>query len=194
MKPSTLIVLFAMSVIVFCSCNKAKAQTTNTAPTLQGGLQELATAVTASPTNFAPIVGYERGLKGDKSIAFGGVAYQIVSSTALYVGYENARVDGKSTANMVKGGVNFSADLYPLKGWESAWAGFGKLKVSPFAFAGMATGSGSAEALLATGAKVDVWHYKAFTLDLAGIYENRSGNSDFEGNYIGGFLAGHLSF
>ena len=160
-------------------------------PTLSHSLQEL-WDVTAGSTNSAVVFGGGRGLTGNKNFAFANYLYNLNQNAGLLLGYDylfsNAKGMG-SSANVLKGGFNLQASLYPLKRF-----GYTNFMVTPFAALVIATpvsgnqNNGGIGQIALTGIDWEspaigfLWGTRAH---LGGFYENRTGQGAWNGNYLG---------
>ena len=194
-KTKALVVLtIAVSLWLLGSTCTVHAQTTNTTPinlttnaTIQGGLQELYDAALGS-TNYAVAFGAGRGLTGNKNIAFADYLYNMNANAALMIGFDylkcNQANTPSSTANIVKGGLQLNADIYPLKNY-----GFPTFKVTPFAGYCVASptagqNNGGVGAIAFTGIDMHTVIGKGWDFHYGAMYENRTGQGIFDGNYI----------
>ena len=197
MKKTSLIIIAALTL-----CVSALAQTnmppspvapTNLVsnPTISGALQEGWDALTTG-TNFAFVAGAGRGLVGNKTVYFGDMFYNLNQNAALVLGGDVLHAPGINNANIVKGGLQLQAAFYPFPSVMP------KLKVTPFAGYLVATPTGGNQnnggigAIAYTG--VD-WHYEFATswfFHVGMVYQNRTGEGTFDGNY--GCLYGAVGY
>jgi hypothetical protein len=162
----------------------ASAQTNiTTAPTFLGGIGEIGDAI-ASATNWTATVGYGRSLKGNTSLGFADLGYNFSQNVGVIVGLDYISQGGAGEWNDVRGGISLSLPLHPF-----AFIGgtnlFTKMVATPFVADLLATPrSGAAIGnLIVTGAKVDLYDIKNFSLGLLGAYEHRMGQGTADGNY-----------
>ena len=174
----------------------ANAQT-NEVPNLLGssdGILQQVWDSTAGSTNFAIVAGGGRGLTGNKNLVFADAVYDLSQNAGLIIGYDNLFSNdkrmGSSSASVVKGGLNLKADLYPLKRF-----GFGKFKVTPFAAYLVATPTGGTSnnggiaQIALVGADYETAPFWGIRAHIGGFYENRTGQGNWDGNYICGHVA-----
>lgn len=179
--------MFGIATLFSCTAKAQTVITTNAAPAMPSfstGLQEIYDSVTIS-TNYAVVVGGARSTTGSKNVAFADYCYNFSQNVGLLIGYDYCWSKGQvSTANLVRGGINLQANLYPLKQF-----GFTNFMVTPFGSAAVASGNGTVGNILSTGAKTILATWKGFTVNLGVIYEKRSNEGYWNGSYVGGFFA-----
>lgn len=190
-------ILAALGVLVLCGCLRLNAQTNpvtppnNTAgpvqpsligPSLMGGLSEIASAM-GSATNWYAGGGYGRGLTGNKSVAFADVAYNFNENVGVVVGMDTLWGGAAGQTEIVKGGVTLSLPGHPLAftGISYLAAVQGRAFVSDL----LATpkNGNTLGNLIVTGYEFDLYTVSNFELYLAVMYENRSGQGYWDGNY-----------
>lgn len=181
------------AVAVMCACSAVRAQqvtTTNAVapmPSFSQGFQAIYDSV-AGGTNYGFVTGYARATHGNRSVAFAEIPYNFNSVVGAIIGYDYCWTSKKSgipaQANLVKGGLNLQTDLYPLK-----QIGFSNFKITPFAFALVASGNGVVSEIMGGGAKTTVATWKGLNFNLGVLYESRIGAGYWDGRYLGGFAA-----
>lgn len=181
--------------LLYVGCPKAHGQSTNPPadftsgivkvdPSLSHGLQEIWDATTVS-TNFAVAIGAGRGIKGNKNLAFADYIYNLTGNVGAVLGYDAVRVNGSTSYNFVKGGLQLKADIYPLKN-----IGFPTFKVTPFTAVLIDSGGGKVGQIVVAGASHRFTISKTWGLNVGGFYENRSGgDAAADGVYICGMAA-----
>jgi hypothetical protein len=132
--------------------------------------------------------GYGHSVSGvGRNIAGAGVAYDFVNGVGLYVGYDTLWSHSQSQQNTVKGGVTLNATITPLSFLSSSLT-----NITATVYVGelMATGIGNnaVGAITVTGAKIHLLNFKNFELHIDPWYENRQGQSYWDGNYVGVYL------
>jgi len=179
--------------ILFFQCGRVHAQTvlvTNPAPAMpsfSSGLQQIYDSVTVS-TNYAIATGYGRATTGNRNLAFADYIYNVSQNVGMVAGYDylwTSKASGiPSQANMVKGGISFSADLHPLKNY-----GLTNFIVTPFANGLVASGSGGVSEILTVGGKTVLVTFIGWNLNLCGFYEKRTGSGYWDAAYVCGAVA-----
>ena len=168
----------------------------NISPTLSHSLQDLLD-VTAGSTNGAVILGGGRGLTGNKNFAFVDYLYNMNANAGLVIGYDylfsNDKRMWSPSANVVKGGLNLQADIYPLRRFNGDTNSlFYTFKVTPFASVLILTpmngtssnNGGIGQATIAGGDWESPLLFNRIHLHLGGFYENRTGQGAWDGNYL----------
>ena len=159
------------------------------APTISGGIEEIAAAI-GSSTNWTIVTGAGRGLKGNKNVAFADLAYSFNQNVGLVGGVDylwapHQNVD--SSENVVKGGVTLKAPIHPFTFLGSSGGFLTNVIAEPFGAYLIATPTGGSQDSVATittlGINFDLAKLKNFEL-VAGLqYESRSGAGYYDGNY-----------
>lgn len=205
-KNSTIAILLIVSA-VFC-CLAAKGQTNNppiegvpnllgsVTPAEQSLLQELYDS-TIGTTNGIVVFGAARKLTGNVNRGFVDYIYSFNANAGLVLGVDTTWGTGRdTTANVVKGGINLKANIYPFKNFGAT-----NFFVTPFVSVLIATpldgtsNNGGIGQLTVTG--IDYEH--AFTKNLSGdiglFYENVTGEgSGLDGNWAGILGGIHYKF
>ena len=163
-------------------------------PVDSGILQEAYDKFIAS-TNYAVASGYLRGMTGNKNVWFITYLYNLGDHAALVLGYDYvwANMEPKTSfANILRGGLNLHADVYPLKRWNQKSTFY----VTPFAYDLLATptsgtdNNGGLGNIAGAGVEWKAKLWKDLDFHLGVLYENRTGQGDVvDGNYAGGFAA-----
>ena len=171
-------VLFAA---LFVAASGAKAQTTNS---FTAGLNEMANAI-SSTTNWTVVTGYGRATSGNKNIAFADVAFAFNQNIGAVVGYDDLFGAGKPQLNAVKGGITLSATIHPFAFVGSTF--LTNIVGTPFVADLIATphdSSSSVGNIIDTGYNFNIASVKNFEIVGGVSYEVRSGEGDWDGNYI----------
>ena len=143
----------------------------------------------STSTNAAIDLEYLRGLHGNKNIAAATYAYGLTTNAALLVSYDrawtHADIPEQSHSDMLKGGLSLSTTLTPLKTW--GLTNF-VLRIGGYEEAGSVTsGTGSGKLVNVAGAFTDsqIRLYKAVYFHFGGLFQNRTEEGYFNGNYAG---------
>lgn len=149
-------------------------------PTLSGGLKEIGQAF-ASGTNWTVVAGYGHSLTGAKSLAFADVAYNFNQNVGVILGYDYLYGGGLKQGNAVRGGVSLSAHIHPFSVvgfWTNAM-------LTPFVADMIAEPKAGASIgnVLVTGAKLDLFDLRNFSLGVMVAYEHRTGQGPWNANY-----------
>ncbi len=172
---------------------KANAYTISFVPTnsFWNGINEISDAV-ANSTGWSVLGGGGHSVTGSKSIAFAQLDYQFNGPVGLVLGYDylwapkwaKAQDNGHSTQlEAVNGGVTFSAQIHPFAFIGSTF--LTNVVVSPFAAEKLATpkNGNAIGALTDAGFTYDFVQLGNFEFSGAAIYENRSGQGYWDGNF-----------
>lgn len=193
-KPSLLTgikIMVVCGIIAHCFAGCVAHAQTNAAPAMpaftsdptpNGAINQFVDAAINS-TNFALVTAV--GMKiGDSKIKIAAVdyIYNVSGNVGLILGYDylwGSEVQGNS-ANVVKGGLQLRTELSPFKG---------AFKVTPFVAELVASpvsgtqNSGGAGIISVVGFDVKLWQFKSIVLHGGYLYENRTAQGDFTGNY-----------
>lgn len=173
-----------LAAILCCGLSTVKADTNS--PSISGGIQEIGQAIAAS-TNWTVIGGYGRATAGNRNLAFADAAYNFNQNVGIVAGYDYLWSKGQvSQANIVKGGITLSAPIHPFAFLGSTF--LTNTIATPFVSDLLATPSGNNNSgignIVTGGVNFDIVSFKNFEL-VSGIqYENRMGQSYWDGNYI----------
>lgn len=162
------------------------AQTNAPSGSFLSGLETMASAV-VNAKNWTVLGGYGRGLHGSKNLAFEDVAYNFTENVGLLVGLDQLWAAGKSQNNTVRGGVTLSAKVHPFAFLGSTV--LTNMVATPFVSDCVATGYGgdSVANVLATGMNFDIVKIGNFEVISGFFFEKRTGQSDWDGDYLAGF-------
>ncbi|MDE2105576.1 MAG: hypothetical protein KGL39_50585 [Patescibacteria group bacterium] len=135
-------------------------------------------------TNAAFTAGGGRGLTGNKNLFFADYLYKFNANAGLLLGYDHLWGSGQSQDNVVKGGLNLQATLIPFKSF-----GLTNFVVQPFAAYLVATptggpNSGGIGAIAVGGVDYKYALTTAMSLDMGVLFENRTGQGYWDGNYV----------
>ncbi len=192
MKRSSQALAYILSTIIiaclFATSLQVKAQTitvTNPAPAMpsfSAGLQQIYDSVAVS-TNYALAFGGGRSTTGNKNLGFADYVYNVSQNVGLVVGYDYLWTAKKygiaSQANLIKGGISFSALIYPLKNF-----GLTNFAVMPFANGLVATGNGSASEIITAGGKFTFASFSGWNFGGVGFWETRKDAVYWTADYI----------
>ena len=135
--------------------------------------------------------GYGHSISGvGRNLAFADVAYSFNQNVAVVGGVEDLwRAGGSSQFAVVKGGITLKTTLYPFK-----WTGVSFLanrQANPWAGILMSTpkNGNNVGTITIAGMDFDLYKTGQFSFSVDGLYENRSGQGEWDGNYVGGFIA-----
>lgn len=153
------------------------------APSFSGGLREIADAGSSS-TNWTIVGGAGRSTTGNKNLAFADLAYAFNDNVGAVVGYDYLWRPGADQLNAVKGGLTLQATIHPLAFIGSTF--LTNVVGTPFVSALVATPRHGEDIGLITtaGINFDLYRFKNFSLDSGVQYENRTGQGEWNGNYI----------
>ena len=172
-------------------------------PSLSHSLQEL-WDVTAGSTNGAVVLSAGRGMTGNKNFMSADYVYNLSQNAGLIIGYDylfsNDKRMGAASANILKGGLNLQAVIYPFKRFSSDTNSFADtFHVTPFAAlliitpaSGTSNNGGIGQASLIGADWESPLLLKKVHLHLGGFYENRTGQGLWNGNYVA--LHGAVSY
>lgn len=160
-----------------------QAQSTNSSPSFSAGLREIADAISSSK-DWTVVAGAGRSTTGSKNLAFADVAYAFNDNVGAVVGYDYLWSRGNDQLNAVKGGLTLQATIHPLAFIGSTFAT--NIVGTPFVSALVATPkSGDNIGLITTaGINFDVYRFKNFSVDSGFQLENRTGQGEWNGNYL----------
>jgi uncharacterized protein YegP (UPF0339 family) len=175
--------LFCLAVL-FISI-PATAQT-NTPPDFYGKFMGIAEDLGKAPWSI--VTGYGRGLKGNKSVAFGALAYNFNENVGIILGEDYLWRGNSGFWNNIKGGITLQLKAHPF-----AFIGSTPLTnvvATPFVTECVATPRGSANLgnVMTAGVNFEVYAFANFAVDLGVQMENRVGQDYYSGNY----LLGHV--
>ena len=180
------IIMLAIGILAGCLAHAQETIITNPVepmPSFSSGLQQVYDSFTSS-TNFAFAAGGGRSTTGNRNLAFADLAYNFNQNVDLIIGYDYLSQPHASQVNLVKGGINLQADLKPFKS-----LGFPNFTVTPFGFGLVATGDGTVSEILGGGVKTVIYSFKGFNVNVGVLYEKRTGDGIWNGEYLGGFFA-----
>ena len=188
-----LVILFALGCLTAC------AQTSSTTPppvtSQELNLMQQFYDSTIGTSNGVFVVTAARKLTGNANRFSLDYLYSFNQNAALVLGIDDIRSGGYSQANILKGGLNLKADIYPLKNF-----GVTNFFVTPFAFALAATpvngtdNNGGIGQLAGAGVSWEHSFTKNLSMDLGAFYENSTGESQFNGNWAGVMAGLHYRF
>ena len=142
-------------------------------------------------TNWNALTGYGHSISGTgKNLTFVDVAYNISDNVGFVVGYDYLWANHQvGSFNAVKGGVNLQTTIHPFAFLGST--ALTNILVQPFVADLLATpqGSGNIGNIVTTGVNWDFFSFKNFALGAGIQYENRTGQGNWDGNYILGHIA-----
>lgn len=151
-------------------------------------IQDVANAITG--TNAAIDFEALRGLKGNKDIFAGTYIYNMTTNAALLVSYDQeyttANVPNSRSTSLLKGGLSLGTTFRPLENWFSI-TNF-VVKTGVYEEAGTETsGPNVGDAINVAGWYGDTgFHlYKSVYLHIGMLYQNRTQQGYFGGNYFG---------
>jgi hypothetical protein len=175
-----LILTIAAGLLLVAAPNVVRGQT-------KTGLMQEAWDTFATSTNFAVIGFYGRGLTGNKNVAGGDYIYNLThnetANAALILGGDFLWARGTNNANVVRGGLNLGAKIYPLKQF-----GYTNFYTTVFAFDTIASpvnaSDGTIGNVIGTGADFKWRLWKRLDFHIGGFYDNRVGQGRWDGNYL----------
>ena len=175
---TNLILVLAAALLLFAAASSVRAQT----------LQDFFSSATG--TNAAVDFEALRGMTGNKYIFAGTYVYGMTTNAALLIsydqGYTSQNVPDAHCTSLLKGGLSWKTSFTPLATW------FGNtnfvVKVGVYEEAGVETsGPNNGDAVNVAGGFADTgFHiYKAVYFHVGGLYQNRTQQGTFGGNYLG---------
>lgn len=181
------------------SCTSGHAQSTNTVPlpvtSQEVNLMQQFYDSTIGTSNGVFVATAARKLTGNANRFSLDYLYSFNNNAALVLGIDDIRSGGYSQANILKGGLNLKADIYPLKNF-----GVTNFFVTPYAFALAATpvsgtsNNGGIGQLAGTGIAWEHSFTKNLSMELGGFFENSSGEGTYSGNWVGVLAGVHYHF
>ena len=160
---------------------------TNTAPSFQTGIEQIASALGSAPWTI--VGGYGRSTTGNKNVGFSQVAYNFNQNVGLVFGYD-VLWGGTMLhqTELVKGGITLSAPIHPFAFIGST--ALTNVVGTPFVADLLAQPQGDANLgnLIVTGINFDLYKFKNFEIVAGAEYVNRSGQGAWDGNYICGHI------
>ena len=166
----------------------ASAQTTNSAPSVQNGLQEIADAISQS-TNWAVAPFYGRATTGNKSAAGVIAVWNFNDNVGVIGGYDRLWSSGQaSQANMVSGGLKLQVSIHPLA--FTGLAALTNIVATPYVASLVATPTGGTSnngglaAINRAGLELEIMQWKGLELHAGIDYGNRTGAGYYNGNYV----------
>lgn len=121
--------------------------------------------------------------------------YSFNQNAALIIGYDDIRSGGYSQANILKGGLNLKANIYPFKNFGNT-----NFVLQPYGFALAASptsgtsNNGGIGQLVGGGVSWEHSFTKNLSLELGGFYENSTGEGIYNGNWLGVLGGLHYHF
>lgn len=187
-KPVLLCAALALAAII-----PANAQT-NTPPSSGPEVVGIYSSFTnilntiAEAKDWTLVGGYGRSLTGSRHIAFEDVAYHFNDNVGLLFGFDQLWADGISQNNTVRGGISLSVPVHPF-GFLGSTA-LTNVIGSPFIADCISTGVGddSVGNILVCGINFDIYKVANFEVVGGAFYEKRSGQAEWSGAYVCGFL------
>jgi hypothetical protein len=171
------IILWTASGLLLIAVKQASAQSSI--------FQEGWDAFTSS-TNFAVIGFYGRSTTGNKSVAGGDYIYNLTKNqtvnAGLVLGGDFLWAKGTNDANVVRGGLNLGAKIYPFKQF-GATNFYGTVFIFDTIASPINASDGAVGNVVGTGVdfKWNVW--KRLDVHIGGFYDNRTGQGRWNGNY-----------
>ena len=172
----------ATILAALCLCAvavKSNAQS----PSLAAGVTEIGNAVSSS-TNWSVLAGYGRSTENANNLAFAAVAYNLNNNVGFVLGYDYLWNAKNNQFSAVKGGVSLQLPMHPFSFLGST--ALTNITATPFVADLIATPrNGDAIGnIVTTGVNFDLYGFKNFELGAGVQYEKRSGQGEFNGNYI----------
>ena len=160
------------------------SQAQTNAPTIQGGLQEMAQAIT-SMTNWSVVGGGGRSLTGQKWLAFGAVAYDFNQNVGVVAGVDGLWAKGQQESDIAQGGITLKAPIHLFAFVGSTF--LTNIVGSPFVSELMATPTGNTHSPIGEvttgGINFNFVQFKNFDFGGGFQVENRQGQGYWNGNY-----------
>lgn len=177
-------------------CLAGYSQTTSSSPIVSPSFSQGAQIMLDSvlhATNWTVVGGYGRSLEsstklGNKNVAFAAVAYNFTENVGLIAGYDTlwsgSGATKSSTFNSLKGGLTLQLPTHPFAFIGSTF--LTNVVATPFAGDVLATPkNGDAIGnIVTTGINFDLFAIKNFEVVSGFQYEKRTGQGDWDGNYI----------
>lgn len=172
----------------------ATVVTTNTAeppPTFSLDADKLLASLTTL-SNYVVDVGYAHSVSGKaNNLVFATVEYNFNNYAGALVGYDYLSGSGKHEVNGLRGGLTLQAPTTPF-----ASLGYTNLVATPFVYDEVATpqNGNTIGNVLGGGLDFKLATVSKINLHAGIIYENRTGDGVFDGNYVGGYFAASTAF
>jgi hypothetical protein len=150
---------------------------------------------TIGTSNGVFVVTAARKLTGNANRYSVDYIYSFNDVAGLILGVDDIRSGGYSQANILKGGLNLQANVYPFKNF-----GLTNFFVTPYAFALIATPTGGTSnnggigQLTGAGVSFEQKLTKNLSLEVGGFYENSTGEGSYNGNWAGVLGGLHYRF
>ena len=201
MKPKTVklnLLTIGLALIVLLIAAVANAQDTNQIGSFtpaETGLMQQFYDSTVGTTNGIFVVTGARKLVGNANRFSLDYIYSFNGNAALILGYDDIRAGGYSQANILKGGLNLKADIYPFKNFGAT-----NFVLTPYAFALAASpvngtsNNGGIGQLVGGGVSWEHSFTKNLSLELGAFYENSTGEGLYNGNWAGLLTGCHYRF
>lgn len=194
MKTPLIAILLALGL-----CFSAKAQTTNQITNLLpntgwgNAIQIIGNTIETS-TNWAVIGGYGHSATGiGRNIAFAEIGYNFNDYVGLAIGNDYLWGNGQQQYNSLKGGITLQIPMHPFGFLGST--SLTNIVCTPLVFDQIATSKSSTVAnLLGGGVDFKLYAFANFWLHGGVLYENRTGDSVWGGNYYLGYFAVSRNF
>jgi hypothetical protein len=177
-----------------------QAQVTNMLPAITPQEQSLfqqAYDATVGTTNGIFVFPVARKMTGNVNRGGFDYIYSFNSNAGLVLGGDVTWGNGRQTsANILKGGIDLKADVYPFKNFGAT-----NFFVTPFVSVLIATplngtsNNGGIGQLTVTGASYEHSFTKNLSLEVGGFYENVTGEGGgLDGNWLGALVGVHYKF
>lgn len=159
------------------------------APTSPQSVLDTFTAGIRQVTNWVAYAGGGLSLKGNNRVAFGGVGYNFNGNVGLVLAEDYLWSTGGSSAwNAVRGGVTLQAPGHLL-----SFTGVDFLsKISTTVYAAdclaQPKAGDSIGNIVIAGVDAKLLSFGKWDLGIGGAYEKRSGQGNFDGNYVLGMV------
>lgn len=180
---------YLLAIVMLCAVSAQAQLTTNNPTGVLGGIQLISDAVTGS-TNWTVLSGYGHSLTKQNNIGFVDLAYNLNNNVGLVGGYDDLWNSKTSQANAVKGGLTLQMQIHPFAFMGSTY--LTNIVATPFVADLMATPNNSSSGIgniIDTGASFHIYQFMNFQLGAEVHYENRSGQGDWNANYLMGSLS-----
>jgi hypothetical protein len=176
------VMIFALTLGTLLAGITAQADTN--APTISGGLQEMAQAI-SSTTNWSTVAGGGHSLKGRNWLAFGAVAYDFNQNVGVVAGVDSLFAKGAQQSDVVQGGITLKAPIHLFAFIGSTF--LTNIVGIPFASELMANPTGNTSAPIGAittgGINFNFVQLKNFEFGGGLQVENRQGQGRWNGNY-----------
>lgn len=200
-RVSKSVLIFGLLALSLCAARSQTVTATNSVPMpplgtpAEASLMQQFYDATIGTTNGVFVFTGARKLTGNANRFSADYVYSFNNNAGLLLGFDDIRSDGKSFANILKGGITLNADIYPLKNFGAT-----NFFLKSYAFALITTpvdgtsNNGGVGQLAGAGVSYEPQFTKNLSGEIGAFYENSTGEGQFNGNWAGLLLGLHYKF